>query len=313
MKAAQINKYGGREVVEINNNAQKPAVTKGKILVEVHAAGVNPVDWKIREGHFQQMAPLKFPATLGGDFSGVVVDLGEGVSGFKRGDEVYGSAIILGGGSGSFAEFALANAKAVANKPKKVSHVEVAALPLAGVSALQSLVDHMNLKKGQKILIHGGAGGIGTFAIQIARHIGAYTATTVSKNDIQHAKELGADEVIDYKNQAFEEMLGDFDAVFDTVGGQTYERSFKVIKGGGIIVSMLEQPNKGLMDQYGVKAIGQFTQITNDRLSKLAELVDKGIIKLHVDKTFQLDQAGEALHYLQTGHPRGKVVVEVRR
>ncbi len=313
MKAAQINKYGGIEVVEINKNAQRPPTAKGKILVEVRAAGVNPVDWKIREGHFQQMAPLKFPVTLGGDFSGVVLEVGEGISGFKRGDEVYGSAIILGGGSGSFAEFALANAKAVAIKPKKVNHIEAAALPLAGVSALQALLDHMDLKKGQKILIHGGAGGIGTFAIQIAGYIGAFTATTVSKSDIQHAKDLGADEVIDYKNQAFEEMLKDFDAVFDTVGGQTYERSFKTLKRGGIIVSMLEQPHKGLMDQYGVKTIGQFTQITSDRLSKLAELVDKGVIKLHVDKTFQIDQAGEALGYLQTGHPQGKVVVEVKR
>ncbi len=313
MNAAQINKYGGNEVVEINKNAQRPSVAKGKILVEVHAAGLNPVDWKIREGHFQQMAPLKFPVTLGGDFSGVVVDLGEGVSGFKKGDEVYGSTIILGGGSGSFAEFALANAKAVANKPKKASYVEAAALPLAGVSALQALLDHMDLNKGQKILIHGGAGGIGTFAIQIARHLGAYIATTVGKKDIQHTKGLGADEVIDYKDQAFEEMLKDFDAVFDTVGGQTYEMSFRVIKKGGIIVSMLEQPNKELMDQYGVKAIGQFTQITSDRLSKLAELVDKGVIRLHIDKTFPLDQAGEALQYLQTGHPRGKVVVEVKR
>ncbi|HLG29833.1 MAG TPA: NADP-dependent oxidoreductase [Candidatus Brocadiales bacterium] len=312
MKAIQINKYGGNEVVEINKNVQRPSVAKGKILVEVRAAGVNPVDWKIREGHFQQMAPLKFPATLGGDFSGLVLEVGEGISGFIRGDEVYGSAIILGGGSGSFAEFALANAKAVANKPGTVNHIEAAALPLAGVSALQALLDHINLKKGQKILIHGGAGGIGTFAIQVARHLGAYTATTVSKNDFQHAKELGADEVIDYKDQAFEEILKDFDAVFDTVGGQTYERSFRVIKKGGIIVSMLEQPNKALMDQYGVNAIGQFTQITSDRLSKLAELVDKVVIRSHVDKTFQLDQAGEALHYLQTGHPRGKVVVEVR-
>lgn len=312
MKAAQINKYGGIEVVEINSNAQIPAVAKGKILVEVMAAGVNPVDWKIRQGYFAQTMSLQFPATLGGDFSGKVVDLGEGVTGLKKGNEVYGSAIILGGGSGSFAEFALANVKAVANKPKKVSHVEAAALPLAGVSALQALIDHIDLKKGQKILIHGGAGGIGTFAIQIARYIGAYVATTVSKNDFQHAKDLGADEVIDYKNQAFEEILKDFEAVFDTVGGQTYERSFKVIKKGGIIVSMLEQPNKGLMDQYGVRAIGQFTQITGDRLSKLTELVDKGTITLHVDKIFQMDQAGEALHYLETGHPRGKVVVEVK-
>src|SRR3972149_2414019 len=174
MKAAQINKYGGSEVVEINKTAPKPAASRGKLLVEVYAAGVNPIDWKIREGYI----PLKFPATLGGDFSGVVADVGEGVSGFKKGDEVYGYASILGGGSGSFAEFVSADAKVMALKPKNITHVEAGALPLTGVSAWQALVDHISLSRGKKILIHGGAGGIGTIAIQLARHLGAYVATT---------------------------------------------------------------------------------------------------------------------------------------
>jgi len=313
MKAAQINNYGGSEVVKINNNASKPSVSLGRLLIEVHAAGVNPVDWKIREGYMKQMAPLQFPATLGGDFSGVVTEVGEGVSGFEKGDEIYGQASITRGGSGSFAEFATADVNTTAHKPKNLSHVEAAALPLTGVSAWQALVDHMGLSRGKKILIHGGAGGIGTIAIQLARHLGAYVAATASAKDLQHVKELGADEAIDYKNQSFENMLHNYDAVYDTVGGETYVKSFRVLKKGGIIVSMLEQPRLELMEQYGVNAIGQFTQINSERLSKLAELADKHVIKVHVDKTFPLEQAGEALEYLQSGHPRGKVVLKMKK
>ncbi|MCL5772761.1 MAG: NADP-dependent oxidoreductase [Firmicutes bacterium] len=312
MKAAQINKYGGSEVVEINGNAPKPAVSSGQLLIEVHAAGVNPVDWKIREGYMQQMMLLKFPATLGGDFSGVITEVGAGVPGFKKGDEIYGFASSLRGGSGAFAEFVLAGAEFIAHKPGKISHVEAAALPLAGVSAWQALVDHIALSSGKKILIHGGAGGIGTMAIQIARHLAAYVAATAGAEDRQYVKELGADEVIDYKKEPFEDLLRDYDAVFDTVGGETYIKSFKVLKKGGIIVSMLEQPRPELMKQYGVNAIGQFTQVTGERLSKLAELIDKRVIKVHVDKTFPLEHAGEALTYLQKGHPRGKVVLKIK-
>lgn len=313
MKAAQIKNYGGNEVVKINNNAPKPSVSGGRLLVEVHAAGVNPVDWKIREGYLKQMAPLQFPATLGGDFSGVVTEVGEGVSGFKKGDEVYGYAGIVGGGSGSFAEFVSTDIKITALKPKTITHVEAAALPLTGVSAWQALVDHISLSRGKKILIHGGAGGIGTIAIQLARHLGAYVTATAGAKDLQHVKELGADEAIDYKNQSFENMLHNYDAVYDTVGGETYVKSFRVLKKGGIIVSMLEQPRSELMEQYGVNAIGQFTQINTERLSKLAQLADKRVIKVHVDKIFPLEQAGEALEYLQSGHPRGKVVLKMKK
>ncbi|VVB95483.1 Acryloyl-coenzyme A reductase [uncultured archaeon] len=313
MKAAQINEYGGSEVVKINKNVPEPTVTQGHLLIEVYAAGVNPVDWKIREGYMRQMVPLRFPATLGGDFSGIVVEVGEGVSGYEKGDEIYGQASITRDGSGSFAEFASAGADTVAHKPVKTNYVEAAALPLTGASAWQALVDHMGLSRGKKILIHGGAGGIGSIAIQLARHLGAYVAATVSAKDMQYARELGANEVIDYKNQSFEDMLHNYDAVYDTVGGDTYSRSFRVLKRGGIIVSMLEQPDPNLMERYGVNAIGQFTQVNNKRLSKLAELVDKSVINAHVEKTFPLEQAGEALAFLQKGHPRGKVVLKIKK
>ncbi len=309
MKAAQINKYGGSEVVEFNKNAPKPTASRGQILVEIYAAGVNPIDWKIREGYI----PLQFPATLGGDFSGVVADIGEGVSGFKKGFEVYGYASVLGGGSGSFAEFGSADAKVMAPKPKNFTHVEAGALPLTAVSAWQALVDHMGISREKKILIHGGAGGIGSIAIQLAKHLGAYVATTVGARDLPYARELGADEAIDYKNQSFEYLLHNYDAVYDTVGGETYIKSFKVLRKGGIIVSMLEQPRPELMERYGVNAIGQMTQVNSERLSKVAELAEKRVIKIHVDKTFSLEQAGEALVYQQSGHPRGKVVLKIKK
>jgi len=312
MKAAQITSYGGSEVVEIKDNVALPLLSVGRVIIEARVAGVNPVDWKIREGYLQKMAPLQFPATLGGDFSGVIIKVGENVSGFNEGDEVYGTALALGSGSGSFAEFIAADVKFIAKKPEKTSHVEAAALPLAGVSALQALTEHIGLKKGQKILIHGGAGGIGSLAIQIAKHLGAYVATTVSERDKEFVKKLGANEVIDYKNQYFSKMLKDYDAVFDTVGGETYRNSFSVLKKGGVVVSMIEEPRAELMEKYGVKAISQSTSVNNEMLSKLAKLVDEGSVKVHIDKIFTLEQAREALTYLQNGRPRGKVVIEIK-
>jgi alcohol dehydrogenase len=312
MKSAQIKKYGTSEVIEINQSTSEPTVSSGKVLVIIKAAGVNPVDWKIREGYMKQMIPLQFPSTLGMDFSGVIKEIGEGVSSdLKQGDEIYGQAGVTNGGSGAFAELALANENSIAHKPNLLSHVEAAALPLVGVSAWQALVENIGLSKDQKILIHGGSGGIGSIAIQLAKYIGAYVATTVSANDKQFVQELGADVVIDYKTQTFQDLLHDYDAVFDTVAGETYRRSFKVLKKGGIIVSMLEQPNSELMSQYGIKAIFQFTQVNRERLTKLAQWVDQNNIRVNVEKTFSLDDAGKALDYQKDVHPRGKVVLAV--
>jgi NADPH:quinone reductase-like Zn-dependent oxidoreductase len=311
MKSVQINKYGSSEVIEINQSTSEPTISSGKVLVIIKAAGVNPADWKIREGGLQQLVSLQFPSTLGIDFSGVIKQVGEGVSpsDFKQGDEVYGQAGVINGGSGAFAEMALANTESIANKPKRLSHAEAAGLPLVGVSAWQALVENIGLSKGQKILIHGGAGGIGSIAIQLAKYLGADVATTVSINDKQFVQELGADQVIDYKTQTFEDLLHDYDAVFDTVGDETYRRSFKVIKKGGVIVSMLDQPDSELMNQYGVKAIFQFTQADRERLTKLTQWVDENNIRVNVEKTFLLDEAGDALDYQKDVHPRGKVVL----
>jgi alcohol dehydrogenase len=313
MKSAQINTYGSSEVIEINQNTPEPTISPGKVLVTIKAAGVNPVDWKIREGGMQQLIPLQFPSTLGIDFSGDIKQVGEGISpsDLKQGDEVYGQAGVISGGSGAFAEMALANMGSIANKPKKLDYSEAAGLPSVGVSAWQALKENIELSKGQKILIHGGAGGIGSMAIQLAKYLGAYVATTVSANDKPFVQELGADVVIDYRTQTFEDLLQNYDAVFDTVGGDTYRRSFKVLKKGGVIVSMLEQPNSELMNQYGIKAIFQFTQADRERLTKVAQWVDENNIRLNIEKKFSLDETSDALDYQKDIHPRGKVVLDI--
>lgn len=314
MKSVRINEYGGSEIIKVNQSSSEPTVSTGKVLVTIKAAGVNPADWKIREGYFQQMAPLQFPSTLGMDFSGVIKQVGVGVSSsdFKQGDEVYGQAGVINGGSGAFAEMALAKIENIAHKPKRISHNEAAALPLAGVAAWWALKDDIGLSEGQKILIHGGAGGIGSIAIQIAKNLGAYVATTVSTNDKQFVQDLGADIVIDYMNQTFEDLLHDYDAVFDTVGGDTYRRSFKVPRKGGIIVSMLEQPDSELMNQYGIRAVFRFAQANRERLTRLAQWIDENNnIRINVERTFSLEQAGDALDYQKDVHPRGKVVLVI--
>jgi alcohol dehydrogenase len=312
MKSAQIIRYGNTsEVIEIRQTST-PNLSVGKALVEVKAAGINPIDWKIREGYMQQMIRLQFPSTLGLDFSGVIKQVGENVSsGFSQGDEIYGQAGVPSGGSGAFSEMALASATSIAHKPKTLNYAEAAALPLVGVSAWQALVEFMGLSNGQKILIHGGAGGIGSIAIQLAKNLDAHVATTVSTDDKQFVQKLGADEIIDYKTQTFEDLALDYDAVFDTVGGETYTRSFKVLRKGGIIVSMLEQQNSELMDKFGVRAVSQFTQVDRERLSKLAEWVDQNKVKVNIEKTYSLDEAGKALDYLRDIHPRGKIVLAI--
>ena len=274
------------------------------------------MDWKIREGYMQQIIQLQFPSILGMDFSGVVEQIGEvnsdASADFEQGDEVYGQASISSGGSGAYAELALANKDSIAHKPKTLNHIEAAGLPLVGVSAWQGIVENIGLSKDQKILIHGGAGGIGSISIQLAKHLGAYVATTVSTDDKEFVQQLGADQIIDYKKENYEDVIHDYDAVFDTVGGETYKRSFKVFKkGGGIIVSTLEQPNSELMSKYGIKALFLFSQVNRQRLIKLAQWVDQNNIRVNVDKTFPLDEADKALDYQKDVHPRGKVVLTV--
>jgi alcohol dehydrogenase len=310
MKAAQINEYGGRDVVQVNDGVPKPIPGPGQILVAVQAAGVNPFDYKVREGQVRQMVELHFPATLGGDVSGTVVQIGSEVTGFEVGQAVYGQAGALSG-QGSFAEFTPVKASQLAAKPVNIDFVTAAAVPLTGVSAYQALVDHLQLKSGQKILIHGGVGGIGSLAIQLAKHLGAYVATTAAAADTDFVKGLGADEVVDYKTQDFSELLHDYDAVYDTVGGETNTKSYKVLKPGSALVSMVASPDDNLVAQHQILYTHQSTQVTNARLAAVAHLIDDKVLQINVDKAFPLEQAAEALEYLKTGHPRGKVVIRV--
>lgn len=313
MKALQMRQYGGRDVLEFTRNAPKPAVGKNQVLIEVQGASLNPIDWKIRAGYLKEHLPLTMPATLGGDVSGVVVEVGPSVSGLQAGDRVYGYASVVSGGSGSFAEFVAARTSTVAPAPQKVPLSRTAAMPLVGVSAVQAIEQHIKLERGQKILIHGGAGGIGSVAIQLAKSIGASVATTASADNRAYVQGLGAETVVDYKTEAFEEMLTQYDAVFDTIGGETTTKSFKILKTGGTLVSMLGQPDPALAKQYEVTAIGQMTQVTTDVLKRLAHLVDNGVITIQVDRIFPLDEAVEAFRLLEEGHPRGKVLLETRR
>jgi NADPH:quinone reductase-like Zn-dependent oxidoreductase len=311
MKAAQINEYGGPEVVQTTDDAPKPTPGEGQVLVEVYAASANPFDSKVRAGNLKESVPLKFPATLGGDVAGVVSDLGAGVSGFQIGDAVYGQAGALSG-VGSFAEYAPVKAQQLALKPKSLDFITAAAVPLAASSAHQALIEHLDLKSGQKILIHGGAGGIGSFAVQLAKHLGVYVATTASGNDAEFVKSLGADEVIDYKTQDFTTIIKDYDAVFDTVPGGLAVKSYPVLKTGGRLVSMIEMPNEELASQRGITAIHQQSHVTTQRLTELAELIDSGALKIFADKVFPLDEAGAALGYLDAGGHHGKVVIQVK-
>lgn len=311
MQSAQINTYGDPDIIEINNT-DKPVPAENQVLVEVHAAAINPFDGTLRRGYMKEMIPLQFPITVGADFSGVIVELGASVTDFNVGEEVYGSAIVLNGGSGAIAEYTAANAASIARKPKNLSHSEAAGLVLVGVSTIQVIEKHIGLKPGQKILIHGGGGGIGSLAIQYAKHLGAYVAATVRGADIEFVRGIGADEAIDYEKERFEEKISDYDAVFDTVGGDVYARSFDVIKSGGIVVSMVEPANEELASKHGARAVHQQSHTDTASLTRVAELADSGVIKAVVDRQFPLDQAAEAFRYAEEEHTTGKVVIQIK-
>lgn len=309
MRAAQISEYGGPEALKLTDQATKPEPTAQQVLVAVRAAGVNPFDVAVSVGAVRQMKELNFPATLGGDFAGVVAAIGEEVTDFEVGQAVYGQAGALSG-HGSFAEFTTLKASSLALKPQAVDFVTAAALPLVTSSALQAL-GFMQLQNGQRILIHGGAGGIGSVAIQLAKRAGAYVITTASTADADYVKGLGADEVIDYTTQEFAELVSDVDAVYDTIGGETNKKSYQVLKDGGVLVSMVAAADDELVAAKHVRYEHQFTQVTTAGLTEVARLVNAGALKVNVDKVFPLEQAGPALEYLRTGHPRGKVVIQV--
>jgi len=309
MKALQLTRYGGSEAMHVGQ-ADTPTIKSDEVLVEVHAASVNPVDTALREGYMKEMMPLQFPAILGADFAGVVREVGTEVTELSVGDKVFGLANLMR--QGSFAELLPVPAALISPMPSLMEFQEAAAVPLAGMNAWQALTKQAHLSAGQRILIHGGAGGIGSFAIQIAKHLGATVITTVRKEHEQYARELGADVVIDYEHKDFTTKVKDLDVVFDLVGGEAYKKSFALVKPGGIVVSMKERPDEKLAAHHGVTALMQNTQREKTDLDALRQLIEAGHLKAHVDQIFPFDESASALPYQSTGHARGKVVIKVR-
>ena len=307
MKAAVIREYGA--AIEISDVPQ-PALLADSVLIEVHAASVNPVDGIVQAGYLKEMMPITFPFTMGFDVSGVVVEVGDQVSKFEIGDEVFSRP--NGMQAGTIAEYAVIKEEELAIKPSNISHQEAASIPLVGLTAWQAMVTKGNLQKGQKILIHAGSGGVGTLAIQMAKHLGAEVATTTSANNFELVKNLGADVVIDYTTQEFEEELSDYDLVLDMMGGETLEKSFKVLKKGGFLVSIKGEDTQGLAKQYGAHFEAFFMWPSGEMLSQLAQLISDGVLKPVIDRTYPIDQTQEAYDYIQTGRAKGKVVIQVR-
>jgi NADPH:quinone reductase-like Zn-dependent oxidoreductase len=313
MRAAQFNKYGGPEVIEFNSGATLPEVKQGQVLVEGHAASLNPIDSVVRAGYMQAMVPLTFPVTLAGDFSGDVKEVGPGVSDLRIGDQVFGFAPVIVGGSGATADFIASNALMTALKPRGASHAEAAGLPLAGVSAVQALEDHLKVRSGQRILIHGGAGGVGSFAIQYAKYLGCYVATTVRGTQKEFVRKLGADSVVDFELEDFGAVLKEYDAVLDTVGGEVYRRSFAVLKKGGMVATMVQNPpDQEPMTKFGAGSVYVSAQLNTTAFNHLAELVDRGALKTQIGGVYPLERAREAFTFFEQDHPKGKVIVRIK-
>ena len=333
MKAFIVKRYGKKEKLQLTEVAE-PIVKENEVLVQVHAAGVNQLDSKVKNGEFKLILPYKAPFTLGHDVAGVVAKLGSRVTKFKVGDEVY--ARPADHRIGTFAEYISMNENDVALKPENISMEEAASIPLVGLTAWQALVEKANLKKGQKVFIQAGSGGVGTFAIQLAKHLGATVATTTSANNIDLVKSLGADIVIDYKKEDFETRLKDYDVVLNSQDTKTLEKSLRILKPNGKVISISGPPDVDFAKQIGapwfVKLIMKilssgirkkakrlrvnfsflFMRAEGNQLSEITLLINAGIIKPVMDKVFPFEQTNEALAYVESGRSKGKVVVKVK-
>ncbi|TMR98407.1 NADP-dependent oxidoreductase [Nonomuraea basaltis] len=334
MKAFVVERYGDADTVRASD-VPDPKAGAHDVLVRIHAASVNPVDLKIRDGDLKAILPLRAPFVLGNDLAGTVVAVGARVTRFAVGDEVY--AHPDQNRMGTFAELIAIHEDDVATKPATLTMAEAASIPLVGLTAWQALVERADLRPGQKVLIHAGAGGVGTIAIQLAKHLGASVATTASASKTDVVKSLGADVVIDYQKQAFEAILHDYDVVLDTVGGETLDKSLRVLKPGGKVVSVAGPPDPAFAREIGANPVIRlaiaalsfrirrrvrrrqvtysylFMKASGDQLRELAALIDAGIIRPVVDSVFDFDQTREALAHLEQGRTKaGKVVVRMK-
>jgi NADPH:quinone reductase-like Zn-dependent oxidoreductase len=333
MRALVFNGYGGLDQIAFTD-IPRPALKPDEILVQVHAAGLNAIDYMIPKGTFKPILRFQLPATLGSDLAGVVVEVGSRVTRFKPGDAVFASIFDLG--TGALAEFAVVPEKAAAHKPANLDFVQAASIPMVGLTSWQALKERAKLQPGQKVFIPAGSGGIGTFAIQLAKHLGAKVGTTTSTGNVNLVQSLGADEVIDYKKQEFAEVLRDYDAVLGTIRGDAIEKSLRILKPKSIVVSLIGPPDAafarargmnvfmkfvfGLLSRKiirharkrGVEYSFLFVHPDGGQLAEIGKLLEAGRIRPVIDKVFAFDQANGALAYLETGRAKGKVVVQLK-
>ena len=307
MKAIRIHTFGGPDVLKLED-VPIPQPQDDEVLVRIHAASVNPVDYKTREGKYPVVKQQDLPITLGRDFSGTVESCGSRVEGLRKGDPVFA---LLGGDRGAYAQYVVTKAVEFTAKPRSLDHVHAAAIPLAALTAWQGLFDQGKLTSGQKVLIHGGAGGVGHMAVQLAKAKGAWVATTCSGEDIDFVRELGADKAIDYKKQRFEDEVSGIDLVYDLIAGETQTRSFAVLKQGGTMISTLQKPDEAKAKEKNLRVAHYAAQTNAFELAEIAALIDAGKVRAIVARTFDLAQAGAAQDFLAREHVRGKVVLTV--
>ncbi|MBZ5677289.1 MAG: NADP-dependent oxidoreductase [Acidobacteriia bacterium] len=309
MKAVRFHAYGTPEVL-VYEDAPKPEPAAGEVLVKVHATSVNPIDWKIRAGHLKGFRDYALPFILGWDVSGVVESAGPGVNGFKPGDEVYGFPD--SSRNGAYAEYIAVNETKLARKPKSLDHIHAAAIPLAGLTAWQALFDTAGLTAGQKVLIQAAAGGVGHLAIQFAKIKGLYVAGTASGRNQEYLKQLGCDLPINYETTRFEDVVHDFDAVVESMGGEVRTRSWKVLKKGGILVALIgPPPSEEDAKAHGVRASIIWGQANAGQLAEIAGLADAGKVRPEIAAVFPLRDAAKAHQMSETEHVRGKIVLQV--
>jgi NADPH:quinone reductase-like Zn-dependent oxidoreductase len=307
MKAIRIHAYGGVENLHYDEVSQ-PVPQTGEVLVRVHAAGVNPIDWKIREGYLQQVFDYPLPVIVGTDMAGVVEAVGEGVTTLQPGQAVYGVADMTR--SGAYAEYALGHEWAIASKPQTLNYVQAASVPIVAITAWQALFDVGQLQTGQSVLIHGAAGGVGSFAVQFAKTRGLHVIATASAQNVEYVRGLGADQVIDYQSTTFEQVVQNLDMVLDTVGGDTQTRSWNVLRSGGILVSTATGPSPEIAAELGLRGAMMMVQPQAALLTEIANLIDSGQVKVNVGKVFPLVEARQAQDLSQQGHTHGKIVLQ---
>jgi NADPH:quinone reductase-like Zn-dependent oxidoreductase len=307
MRVILISEFGGPEVLRLES-IPIPAPGAGELLVKVAAAGVNPVDYKIRGGGYPAVKQDKLPFVLGRDVAGTVVECGASTSGFSKGDRLFA---VPGIGRGGYAEFAVVKVTEAAPMPSSLNFIQAGGVPLASLTAWQGLFKHGDLKAGQRVLIHGGSGGVGHFAVQLAKAKGAFVATTVSSQQLDFVRHLGADQAIDYEAQRFEDVLDKVDVVFDLVGGETQQRSWQVLKQGGVLVSTLTEPSKEQAAAHGAKGLRYTVTESGADLTTIGGLLAAGEVRPVITKTYQLQEAAAAQEFLEHQHPPGKVVLAV--